>query len=171
MSDTSTTTAVIEKVTSKEGAKNGKPWRKFGVCADDTWYSTFDSALGQRAHDLSGQRVDLTWKPSGDQGQFKDLLSIAPSNGSHPIPVEDRQVISNASPNGETDWDLIGLRKTRCLLWAEFLSSPLALWLGQQDSEIPASNTVANFGAAIVAMAEADIYHRSPAGPDEALPF
>lgn len=163
MSDTTTATVMVEDAAVKEGAKDGKPWKKVGLKdANGEYYSTFDSALGQRVIEAIGKRAEIVWKPSKNP-QFKDLLSISP--------VEDNPIAARAE-DGTADWDLIGLRKTRCLLWADFLQSPLAAWLAAQPEEgKPATSRVFDFGQAVIAMAEADIYHRVPADESEMTPF
>lgn len=166
-----TVTAVIEKVTDKEGATNGKPWRRFGILAGETWYGCFDAALGEQAKSLEGKRAVIRWQTNPKKPDLKDFLGATPANGDQPLSADDRQAISARTDTGEADWDLIGLRKTRCLLWAHFLDSPMAAAIAAGAGEKPAANRVADFGAQVVALAEHDIYWRDPAGPDEALPF
>lgn len=162
------TVAVIEKVTAKEGATNGKPWKKFSVKTEDGFYSTFDKAVAEAAHGLSGQRVELFWKPSGAEGQFKDLLGVklATDGGLQPGAIP-----SDTTPDGERDWSQIGLRKTRCLLWAHYLDSPLAAHVAARDGEKPPADRVYDFGKTLLALAERDIYWREPATDDTDIPF
>lgn len=165
-----TTVAVIEKVTSKEGATNGKAWRKFSVKTEDgTFFSTFDKAVAEAAHNLAGQRAEIFWKPSGDQGQFKDILGAkAAANGA---PTTDT-IPTEKTPEGDADWSVIGLRKTRCLLWANYLMSPLAAQIAAQDKGAqPLDARVFAVGRSLVTMAEADVYHRAPANESDTVPF
>lgn len=163
MSET-TVTVMVEDFAVKEGAKDGKPWKKIGLKdANGEYYSTFDAALGQRVIDLKGQRATITWKPSKNPA-YKDLTAIAP--------LEEPALPTSQAPDGGADWDTIGLRKTRCLLWANYLQSPLAAQVAAEDHGAqPAADRVFNLGAALVLMAESDIYHRAPATEDARLPF
>jgi hypothetical protein len=162
-----TTTAVIESVTSKEGAKDGKPWRKFTVKTEDgTFYSTFKKEVAEAAHALEGQRAEITWKPSGNENQFKDITAAkAATNGgtAEGIPTEK-------TASGDVDWDLIGLRKTRCLLWANYLQSSLAVAAANKGGAAPAQ-TVYQFGVELIRFAERDIFWREPATEDADIPF
>lgn len=162
------TVATVEAVTSKEGATNGKAWKKFTVKTEDgTTYSTFDAAIAQTAHGLIGKPADVTWKPSGNEGQFKDLIMVAPAEN----PGPDASGIPSArDANGEADWDVIGLRKTRCLLWAEFLGSPLAAAIPAGESGGRA-DAIYRVGTVLVELAERDIYWREPATKESDLPF
>lgn len=163
------TVATIEGVTSKEGATNGKPWRKYSVkTSDGTFYSTFDKALGEAAHGFVGQRAQIGWKASGSEGQYRDIISVAaapsePGIDASAIPTERNEA-------GETNWDIIGLRKTRCLLWAEYLSSPLAASITVPES-VSLADAIGRFGETLVTRAERDIYWRPIAADDEGIPF
>lgn len=163
-----TTVAVIEAVTSKEGATNGKPWRKFTVKTESgDFYSTFDKAVAENAHGLMGQRAELFWKPSGSEGQFKDILGAKAAGAA----VTPDGIPSARTETGAPDWDAVGLRKTRCLLWAHFLQSPLALELAKDDGQKPRAHRLYDFGVAIISLAERDIYWRDPAAAEEDIPF
>ncbi len=156
MSDTTTVTVMVEDYVVREGAKDGKPWKKVGLKdANGEFYSTFDAGLGQRVIDLKGQRAEIVWKPSKNPS-FKDLVSAKA--------VEDSPIAARAE-DGTADWDLIGLRKTRCLLWAHFLSSAFAA----NNAENPIA--LAQLGVLMVSLAEHDIYHRDPAQPGDDIPF
>jgi hypothetical protein len=161
-----TTQAVIEKVTSKEGATNGRAWRKYSVKAGTDFYSTFDKAVAEQAHALTGKTAVITWEPSGSEGQYRDIIAAAPVNG-----FDGTDIPTERDENGNADWDLIGLRKTRCLLWAHFIDSPMAAAIAAGAGDKPPAYRVHDFGAALVALAESDIYHRPPASAEEALPF
>ncbi len=157
------TTAVIDTVTSKEGATNGKAWRKYSVKTEDgTFYSTFDKAIAEKAHGLLGKRALITWKASGSEGQFKDVVNVDEASG---VAAASDVLPAARSAGGTPDWDEIGLRKTRCLLWAEFIGSPLAASLEQDFDKIY------RFGTALIEMAERDIYWRAPATESSDLPF
>lgn len=162
-----TITATIEAVTSKEGASNGRPWKKYSVKTEDgTFYSTFDGAVAENAHALTGQLAEIVWKASGDQGQFKDILAAKAATGF------DAGAIPQArDESGAPDWDEIGLRKTRCVLWAHYLQSPLAALIAKEPGEKPAANRVFDIGQALILFAESDIYRRPIADDAEDVPF
>lgn len=158
--------ATIEAVTSKEGATNGKPWRKFSVkTADGTFYSTFDAALAEQANAFKGKKATVGWKPSGSEGQYRDIVSVAAV--AEAAPPAASGIPTERSETGEANWDIIGLRKTRCLLWAEYLSSPLAAKIaGTPESTV---ETIGQLGQELVERAERDIYLREfPAGKQPA---
>jgi hypothetical protein len=163
-----TAVAVIEAVTVKEGATNGKAWKKFSVKTEDgTYYSTFDSEIATQAKAFIGQRADIFWKPSGNENQFRDILGAKAAEG-----FDSGALPSAQKENGAADWDLIGLRKTRCLLWAKYLSSPLAVEAAKSTAgEKPTAHRVYDFGVAVIELAERDIYWREPAASDTDIPF
>lgn len=70
-----TVKGTIEKVSVKNGEKDGKPWTKFGVKLGDDWYGTFDTDHGKIAHDAkeNGQQVEIEWAQSGN---FLNLVGI-----------------------------------------------------------------------------------------------
>jgi hypothetical protein len=72
---------LVEDFAVKEGAKDGKPWKKIGLKdSNGEYYSTFDSVLGQRVIDAKGKRARITWKPSKNP-QYKDLVALEPDHG------------------------------------------------------------------------------------------
>jgi hypothetical protein len=80
------------------------------------------------------------------------------------------EAIKARDENGGVDWDEIGLRKTRCLLWAHYLGSETAKAVIEATAEGKAE-ACARVGARLVELAEFDIYHREPAVKDAAIPF
>lgn len=163
-----TLVAVIESVTSKEGATNGKAWRKYTVKTADAFFSTFDKVVAEAAHNLAGQRAEIFWKPSGAEGQFKDILAAKAAGAGGTA----EGIPSEKTPDGDVDWSLIGLRKTRCLLWAHYIDSPLAAAIAAQEhGDKPPAHRVYDYGAALIALAERDIFWRAPATDDEDVPF
>lgn len=161
------TTVVIDKVLGpKEGETNGKPWTKWTVKdGNGAFYSTFDGGkLGPNPLDWAGKRAEIVWKASGNEGQFKDLLSIKQ--------IEESPIAAVAE-DGTANWDLIGLRKTRCLLWAHYLGSvgqalPFASLAGLDGAAL---DGIYKAGVRLVRSAERDIYHREPASDTEDVPF
>ena len=107
---------------------------------------------------------------SGKQdGNFKNLLRAAPAGPSAP---------SSAAADGSADWDLIGLRKTRCALWAAYLTDALpaafGYWVSVQTQEpgtLDITNFITRVGRDLIISAEIDIFHRDPAAADEDVPF
>lgn len=159
------TTTVVADVNRKTGETNNKAWTRYSLKDDDgNWYSTFESGL--ISSDLKGQRVSLEWEQNGD---FKTLLKVSPADDS---PIAAR------TPDGDADWDLIGLRKTRCALWSAYLPGALEqafqYWASVQ-TDPPGTADIAHFlvrfGKQLVVAAEADIFQREPAGQDEDVPF
>lgn len=165
MSQTSTIT--VEATTEKSGVsqKTGKPWTKWALKDEnDNWYGTFERGV---VHDgLEWQAVEIEWEQDGN---FRNLLRATPVGPSAP---------SSQAPGGGADWDLIGLRKTRCALWAAMLPDALEIawnqWRSVQSEE-PSRIDVKNFTTLtirdLVISAEIDIFHRDPAMPDEDVPF
>jgi len=161
-----TTTIVVEATTEKSGVsqKTGKPWTKWALFDGEHWYGTFERGVVVEA--MKGQTYEIEWEPSGD---FRNLLRATPAGPSAP---------SSVTAGGDTDWDLIGLRKTRCALWAALLPDALEIawnqWRSVQSEE-PGRLDVQNFITMtcreLVISVEVDIFSRDPALPDEDIPF
>lgn len=146
-------TITIQRVDRKEGvSKAGKPYVKFSVVdTNGGTYATFDAALANLATSNTGK----TAKVSFESGQFgNDLKGLIVTNDE---PSGQFVAPPAKTPTGEADWDLIGLRKTRCALWAAFLDG------GGRDT---------NEGRKLVMAAEADIFNREPIrAVDGDIPF
>lgn len=159
---------VIGAVTRKEGTskKTGKPWVKFVVHDQNTdgKYETFDAAIAKTANDHVGKPAIIDFAPS----QFgNDLTSMVVDEFAQPSPVANGS-LPPSSQDGAPDWDVIGLRKTRCLLWAHVLGSP-AFWAeATEQGHVEAAFALASRA---VELAESDIYRRDPAIKDAAIPF
>jgi hypothetical protein len=160
-------TITVEATTEKSGVsqKTGKPWKKYALKdANGEWYGTFENGV---VHDaMKGQKYEIEWEQDGN---FKNLLRATPTSDS---PVSSRL------ETGEADWDLIGLRKTRCALWAALLPDALTLaytqWAAVQSDPpgtLDIKNFVTRFCRELVISAEIDIFSRDPALPDEDVPF
>ena len=143
-------TITLASVERKDGtSKAGKAYTKFTIHGQDgTKYATFDAGLAELARTNTGKTARVQF----DSGQFgNDLKGIVVTNDT-PVP----QAPPAKTPTGEADWDLIGLRKTRCALWA---------------AAIQANHSIAEARALVMA-AESDIFHRAPAtGVDSDIPF
>jgi hypothetical protein len=131
---------------------------------EGNWYSTFER--GVVTEDMKGQNVEIEWEQNGD---FRNLLRAAPASPSAP---------SSQAPGGSTDWDLIGLRKTRCALWVALLPDALALAYNQWSAvqtDPPGTIEIQNFftrvGRELIISAEIDIFTRDPAVPNDDVPF
>lgn len=147
MTETLSADIQVESVETKTGEKNGRAWKKFIVHAKDgTNYSTFDPTLGTSAFGAGGRRARVEYKVT-DFG--RDLLSLAVDENQDPEPVRDQ------TENGNPDWDMIGLRKTRCNLWNAAIAAGLDAARAKQ----------------MVLVAEVDIFHRAPAEADDHIPF
>lgn len=69
-------TVLVEDVVEKEGATNGKAWKRYGLKdGNGDWYSTFES--GVITPGLKGQRVEVEWEANGN---FKNLLRATPQD-------------------------------------------------------------------------------------------
>jgi len=103
-------------------------------------------------------------------GKWKNLAAVKP--------VEESP-ISNRSENGEADWDLIGLRKTRCVLWESVLpvamQAGISAWTKAADGKYDSAQLAGftqRFGRTLRMIAEADIYLADPVEDDAAwIPF
>lgn len=148
---------VIESVEPKEGvsAKTGKPWKLFRVNSTaGAAFSTFDGTMGSAAFGAVGRRAHITYK-TGERGN--DLVTLTVDDSSEPT-VEP---VRAQTPAGNPDWDMIGLHKTRCALWAAIL--PAVIPLGTGDTIAVARE--------LVIAAEVDIFHRQPAEETSDIPF
>ena len=141
---------VIESVEPKEGvSSSGKPWKLYRVKSTaGVAFSTFDGTLGSTAFGAVGKRAQIKYKTT-EKGNDLVSLVVDPSSEPAVAPVRDRDA------EGKADWDMIGLRKTRCALWV----AAIGAGLDRGDA------------LAIVLAAEVDIFHRQPADDTADLPF
>lgn len=154
MSDTLSTTITVEKAAWKEGATNGKAWKRWSVKDQDgTFYSTFDAALGDIAVGAQGRRAAITYTRDGD---FNNLLTLIPDPNSEALDAIG--FVRAQTQTGAPDWDMIGLHKTRCALWAAAIGS---------SREWTNAGEIREW----VIAAEVDIFHRQPAEETSDLPF
>lgn len=169
------TTVVIQAVETKPTANGGVLYR--AKCSDNRTYSTFDAVTGAGLVALMGQMADINYDTKqttkGDQTYTNyNVAQVRASTGqasataplptsSQPAPVA--QAPSVASYTGEPDWDLIGLRKTRCALWVAYFSG------GMPQTVV--EDTIAR-GKLLVDAAEAHIYRSGAAdGLGDDVPF
>ena len=141
---------VIESVEPKEGVSaQGKAWKLYRVKSTaGVSFSTFDGTLGSTAFGAVGKRARIKYT-TNEKGN--NLVSLVVDESSE-VPVEP---VRDLTPDGGTDWDMIGLRKTRCALWSAAIGAGLD----------------AGQCRAIVLAAEVDIFHRQPADDTADLPF
>jgi len=93
--------------------------------------------------------------------QAAPVAATAPSAPMSPVAP---QTSGRYTPEEQQRLDVIGLRKTRCALWAAFIQSPLAASLDR--------NELGTVGALVVYAAENDIFTRVGAYNDtDAIPF
>lgn len=144
-------TITIKGVETKEGVsqKTNKPWKLFKVKDEQgNFYSTFDQGMGHQAESSLGKVARIGYEQT-EKG--RNLQSLHITNDT-PAP----QPVSTTSPDGQVDWDRIGLQKTRCALWVAAIGAGLP---------VPQARSV-------VADAEYDIFHREPANtPEAGIPF
>ena len=161
-------TAVIDSVTSKEGTnRNGKPYTKWAIKSGDDWYSTFTRSVIEPAYALEGKPAVIEYEVDGN---FKNLKSVKAADGE----AATQAVIQNKTANGDTDWDLIGLRKTRCALWAAYLGgdAPKAVISTVANATPQAINlAVYKAGVDLLTKVERDIFYRADQGDDADIPF
>ena len=154
----------IGGVEKREGTsrKTGKPYTKYVVHDEKTGaeYSTFDATIGQRAFEHTGRRGRLDFKVTQFGNDIESLEVLEPSP-----PGADPEPVSAQLSDGSPDWDLIGLHKTRCALWCAFFATL------QPSTATAYPEEIFRVGRRLVELAESDIFHRDPAGPDEAIPF
>ena len=160
------TTVLVEDVSEKSGtSSNGRTWKKWALKdSDGQWYGTFESGVVVPA--MKGQTYEIEWEQDGN---FKNLLRAAPAGPQAP---------ASATAEGNPDWDLIGLRKTRCALWCAILPDTIALaysaWSSVQ-TDAPGRVGIQNFFTStardLIVAAEVDIFHRDPATDTEDVPF
>ena len=144
-------TITIDGVETKSGTSNsGKQWTLYKI--KDTAgqrYSTFDHQLGRMAQENTGKTARVTYETT-DKGN--NLSGLIVTNDTPTVTAPPAK-----TADGGADWDLIGLRKTRCALWAAFLDG------GGRDT---------NEGRRLVMAAEADIFNREPiTAVDGDIPF
>jgi hypothetical protein len=155
-------TVVVQEIMQKSGEKDGKPWTRYAIKdANGDIYSTFKAESIAPVRDATGQKVDIEFTVNG---QYKNLVSAAIHSNGSAVP----ETYSAQKADGDTDWDIIGLRKTRCLLWAEYLGGSLASGIYHKVSEGGQGNpgdAVIRAGITLVAAAEKDVFERAPGDP------
>lgn len=155
-----TATITVASIERKEGvaASTGKPWTMYRVISQEGGkYATFDAGLGQQAGAAVGRRANITYETTEKGDNLKSLVI----DGSAPATVQPVQ--STAKPNGEANWDLIGLQKTRCALWAALFKGPILAGV-PSDSAIVTAIT-------LIRAAETYIFTSPAAQPDDDIPF
>ena len=148
-------TVTIQGVEAKPGVskKTGNAYTKFDIQTSGGTFGTFDTALADQARAAVNRTVSVTY----EENQYgKDLKSVN-VDSSVPAAAPYVEPVRSVTPSGDTDWDMIGLRKTRCALWA-------ALFSGAADITVEQAR-------AFVIAAEVDIFHRPPASASSDVPF
>jgi hypothetical protein len=147
------TSVTIQGVTSKDGVstKSGKPYTKFTIDTSGGTFGTFDTALAQTARNA----INMTCAVTYEETQYgKDLKSLT-ADASIPAAAPHVEPVRHQQADGSADWDMIGLRKTRCALWVAAIHAGLDAGTARQ----------------IVLEAEVDIFWRQPATESSAVPF
>jgi len=70
-----TVTGILDMAMVKKGKNSGKPY--YSIQIGGEWHNTFDKAIYDHAEVLKGREVIGTYTASGDQGQFKNLVTLA----------------------------------------------------------------------------------------------
>ena len=147
-------TVVLSALESKSGTSNGRDWTKYSFKdANGDVYSTFDKAVLAVAEGKLGQRFTVTFE-TNDKG-YKNLTAVEEASGTG----------GGEGPN----WDEIGLRKTRCALWAAFLSGEAMAEIIRRGGDTPTTDMLIRIGTRLVAAAENDIFERVHL--DDGIPF
>ncbi len=72
---TETATIQVAGFDVKEGAKDGRPWKRWTLKdGNGEFYSTFIPAVGELIGGFEGRQARIEWAP---KGKFKDLVSIS----------------------------------------------------------------------------------------------
>lgn len=167
MSNTATIT--ITGVETKSGVSaSGNAWTLYKVDGGGAKYSTFDAALGNLALASAGKTAEISFESTEKGNNLKTLTIVAqaapPSVTPPPLasPIIPVVVPAQSWPesdgfkasNGDApDWELIGLRKTRCALWAAILSN--------SSLNVAGADALAAFARELVIAAEKDIFERT----------
>jgi hypothetical protein len=71
-----TVRGVIEEVSTKEGEKNGKPWKRYGARIGEAWYGTFSRTIGDAAESCKGAEVVISYT-GGERNTIVELVPVA----------------------------------------------------------------------------------------------
>lgn len=163
-----TTTLVITDIPEpKTGTGKKGKWTRYAFKdGNDEFFSTFQKSVFDPAYELQGKKAKVTYEVDGD---FKNIVAIEPAEQSQ----------NGASGEDEPDWDLIGLRKTRCVLWEAILpvgmQAGISAWTKAAQGEYDSAQLagfVVRFGRTLRMIAEADIFLSDPVeDPDDWIPF
>lgn len=132
-------------------------------------YATFDGAVGNVAMGFAGKAATIVFtekQKEKDGRTFTDYYLDSIEEAKADTPISNADVVT-----GNTDWDLIGLRKTRCALWVAFLQSGLPAQIASTPGDQPASDRIYAAGLVLVQKAETDIFNRPPAEDGDDIPF
>ena len=159
----------IEKIGSSTGQNDGRTWTRWTLKdANGNWYSTFQEEVIAPIRGHEGQRAEIVYESVPKNGRI--LRNLVSAKLADQATLDSTQATyapaSPAPTNGQPDWDLIGLRKTRCALWAGTLTGVAGNMLALNKGDVGAFLRQA---VTMVAAAEKDIFER-PAG-DDGIPF
>jgi len=147
----------IQGVSMNNGVskKTGKPYTKFEIATSGGTFGTFDTALAE----LARNSLKMTCAVTYEENQYgKDLKSLM-VDPTAAVTQPHIEPVRSVTPDGDTDWDMIGLRKTRCALWVAVLSAKFTTPMSVGDLR------------ELVIAAEVDIFHREPATTTSDIPF
>lgn len=157
-------TITVQKVETKP-TQRGSVFKVFDQAGNE--YATFDAGIGNIAMQFSGKTASITYTEKSKEkdgrvytDRYLDSIEAAPEGAP----------ISSRTPEGGADWDIIGLRKTRCALWGAYISSPLAASVYALSAD---TNETYNVGRQLVELAEFDTFTRDQptSGEDPSIPF
>ena len=154
-------TVVVKSLEEKHGtSKTGKAYVQHKlVDANGEIYSCFDGSIVDPIRNSTGEKVDIQYE---EQGRFKNLISAKP----HETAGALSGAYTHQKPDGDADWDLIGLRKTRCALWVGILEGiSTSLYAAHKGN----TGRFLEHAVLLVGAAEKDIFERAPG--DDGIPF
>lgn len=160
---------VVEKLVTKEGASDGRPWKRTAVkdAISGEWLSTFDEGLAGLLQEGKTYMVDYESKPVNGR-VVRDLKAVKPVDAGAELP----DGYTATKPDGTADWDLKGLHMSRAAFWKHYLGSQLAASIyvkAFSDEGRNPIDAIIQGGVRLVVAAERDTFERPPG--DDGVPF
>lgn len=95
-SDASPAVVTIAEVTMKTGKTGKKDWTKYNIITDaGVIYSTFDRPIAERAKELKGYEVALTWER---KGEYLTCTDIEPTQSPEDVEPEGADLAQGREP-------------------------------------------------------------------------
>jgi hypothetical protein len=129
------TIARISAVSKKSGTKkDGNAWTRYGVCADDTWYNTFDTKLGKLAEENKGEVAVITFSETDFGHELEGLKFDAEQPDTEEASPEEIEAIIAKEKELTTKDDKDALRITRVAIWKSLLEGGVLTNYADLDS-------------------------------------